>query len=235
MLYHAEYRSYIRYYHYFVIASTTYLLYQLYSNVDFHHLKNIQWNNLYLRDFYPMIHQNKVEVISYDIMMVLFSNTIALYVNPGFQNDHWNIVFYNIGQIIFIYTLQHCHTVMKIVAFYHMVNLYVYVYFIQRYIPNKMTQMIYQFYCYSFDFLFAFYTFLVFKECMLMNDVKVHGFERLSGHGTDNHYHSAPFGARNDEQVEYIVLTTILYFSIGLYTIYILELFFPNISKALYF
>ena len=73
MLYHQGYKSYIRYYHYFVIASTTYLLYRFYSNVDFHHLKNIQWNNLYLRDFYPMIHQNKVEDISYDIMMVLFS------------------------------------------------------------------------------------------------------------------------------------------------------------------
>jgi hypothetical protein len=218
-----------------VIASTTYLLYRFYSNVDFHHLKNIQWNNLYLRDFYPMIHQNKVEDISYDIMMVLFSNTIVLYVNPGFQNDHWNIVFYNIGQIIFIYTLQHCHIVMKIVAFYHMVNLYDYFYYIQKYIPNKITQIIYQFYRYSFDYLFAFYTFLVFKECMLINDVKVHGFERLSGHGTDNHYHSAPFGARNDEQVEYIVLITILYFSIGLYVFYILELFFPNIYKALYF
>ncbi len=235
MIYHQGYKSYIRYYHYFVIASTTYLLYRLYSNIDLHQLKNVQWNNLYLRDFYPMIHQNKVEDINYDIMIILCMNTVVLYINPGFQNDHFNIVFYNIGQIIFLYTLQHCHTVIKLVAFYHMVNVYDYLYYIQKYIPNKITQMIYQLYRYSFDFIFAFYTFLVFKESMLMNDVKVHGYERLSGHGTDNHYHSAPFGARNDEQVEYIVLTTILYFSIGLYVLHILDIFFPNISKALYF
>ncbi len=216
MFYYQGYRSFIRYYHYFVIASTTYLLYKIYSNVDFYHLKNIQWDNVYLRDFYPMIPLNKVNDITYDIMMILLSNTIVLYINPGFQIIHWNIVFCNIGQIIFIYTLQNYHTVMKLVVLYHMFNLYDYyyfIYYINKYIPNKMTHMIYQFYHYSFDFLFAFYTFLVFKESMLMNEVKVHEYQ----------------------QVEFIVLTTILYSSIGLYVFYILDIFFPNISNTFSF
>lgn len=213
LLYNNEHRQSIKYYHYYVLAYTTYLLYHLYSYVDYQY---INWNDVCMRDFLSMIHHDNVDKIYSNIMNVVAWNTLALYLNPGFQIHHWNIVFYNIAQLICLYTFKDCQVFVKLFGFYHMLNIYDYLFNIQFYIPNVLTKCTFTLFIYVKEFIHAFYIYLVFKEHIYLDNIY---WNKL---------------LEREERHEYIILQTVFYVSYLYYGLCVLHIFFPNFLSKKY-
>ena len=166
-----HYQSYIKYYHYTVIVSTTYLLFYLYTSANLNHLYEIDWSNLFLRDFLPIIHHENVVKMSTQIFYVLMIQTVVLYTNPGFKSQHWNIFFKNVSQMLFLYVFKHSQTMMKLVGLHYMFDLTDYLFYVQHYLPDPLTRLMYNTHLYTKEFLMAFYVFLSFKEFFLLLQV----------------------------------------------------------------
>lgn len=168
MIFGQQYTNYIKYYHYTVIVSTTYLLFYLYTSADFQHLFKIDRSNLFLRDFLPIIHDENVVKMSTQIFYVLMIQTFVLYTNPGFKTQHWNIYFKNIAQMLFLYVFKYSQTMMKLVALHYMFDVSDYLFYLQHYIPDPLTKLMYSTHLYMKEFLMAFYVFISFKEFTLL-------------------------------------------------------------------
>lgn len=206
MLFGRHYEKYLKYYHYTVIVSTTYLLFYLYSTADFHHLQKIDWTNLHLRDFYPIINQEKIDKTCNQIFYVMMIQTFVLYTNPGFKNIHWNVFFKNVVQMLFLYVFKHSQTMIQMSSLYYMFDILDYLYYVKHYIPNLLTQMMYFICLYIYEFFRAFYIFLCFKESLMLIQKKNEEF--------------------TNDNLEYFTLFFILSYMMASYLIDVIPLFF---------